>query len=238
MRSEIEEQRERLVKELHDRSKPIGDYPLQSYLGSPYPVLGVSTPAMKSILSEFFTSHRDLPIAHLNKLADSLWKAKTFEEKILGIGLLNRFHGILDEHTWKMLDGWIQDAKGWALCDSLGSGPISSMLKDDRARFHDVLKWAGSENFWRRRISTYALRDLVYTKDLKQPFELLEKLLYDEEFWVQRAVGTWLRECWKRDRKRTETFLLKHAKGLPRVTITVATERAPKQFRERLRKLR
>jgi 3-methyladenine DNA glycosylase AlkD len=237
MRSEIEGQRQHLIKELHDRGKPTRDFPLQSYLGSPYPVLGVSTPAMKSILSEFFNSYRDLPITHLNRLADSLWKGKTFEEKALGIGLLNRSHRILDEHTWKMLDGWIEDAKGWALCDSLGSDPISSMLKDDRARFHDVLKWARSHNFWRRRISTYSLRDLVYTKDLKQPFKLLEKLLYDEEFWVQRAVGTWLRECWKRDRKKTEAFLLKHAKG-PRVTITVATERAPKQFRERLRKLR
>ena len=79
---------------------------------------------------------------------------------------------------------------------------------------------------------------MVYAKDLKRPFALLEKLLYDEEFWVQRAVGTWLRECWKRDNRKTERFLLKHAKGLPRVTITVATERAPKHFREKLRSIR
>src|SRR5436309_8155725 len=53
---------------------------------------------------------------------------------------------------------------------------------------------------------------------------------------VQRAVGTWLRESWKKDRERTAAFLRAHARGLPPVTITVATERAPKAFREKLRR--
>ncbi|MGQ0796258.1 MAG: DNA alkylation repair protein, partial [Methanobacteriota archaeon] len=67
-------------------------------------------------------------------------------------------------------------------------------------------------------------------------FRLLEPLLRDEAFWVQRAVGTWLRELWKRDRRRTEAFLRKHVRGLPPVVITVATERAPKSFRDELRR--
>lgn len=238
MRSGIEEQRAALVKELHKHSKPRGDFPLQAYLGSPYPVLGLSTPRIRKIIAEFAKAHHDLPITRLNALASSLWKGATFEEKILAIGLLNRFHKILDERTWRMMDAWVEQAKGWALCDSLGSGPISTMLNKDRSKFRDVLKWTSANNFWRRRISAYALRDMVYEKSLKQPFTLLEKLLYDEEFWVRRAVGTWLRECWKRDRKRTQAFLLKHAKGMPRVTTTVATERAPKNFREKLRRIR
>ncbi|HKZ48932.1 MAG TPA: DNA alkylation repair protein [Thermoplasmata archaeon] len=104
------------------------------------------------------------------------------------------------------------------------------------ARFRETLRWARSTNFWRRRIAAYALRAYVFGGELDRPFQLLGKLLYDPEFWVQRAVGTWLRECWKKDRRRTEAFLRKHAKGLPRVTITVATERAPKAFREELRR--
>src|SRR6267378_7713583 len=74
--------------------------------------------------------------------------------------------------------------------------------------------------------------------DLDKPFDLLERLLYDKEFWVQRAVGTWLRECWKEDRRRTAAFLREHVRGLPRVVITVATERAPKSFRDELREAR
>jgi len=190
MRSEIEKQRLTLVQELEKHRKPPGDFPLQSYLGSPYPVVGLSTPTIRRILSDFVKSNGGLSISHVNRLSNSLWKGKTFEEKIVAIGLLNRFHRILDQHTWRIMDSWIEQAKGWALCDSLGSGPISTMLQQDRTNFRDVLKWTRAENFWRRRISTYALRSLVHDKDLKQPFVVLEKLLYDDEFWVQRAVGT------------------------------------------------
>jgi len=238
MRSAIEVQRAALVHELHKHRKPQGDFPLQSYLRSPYPVLGLCTPTIRKIKGDFAKAHHDLSTTHLNALAKSLWKDKTFEEKILAIGLLNRFHRTLNRRTWRMMDSWIEQAQGWALCDSLGSGPISTMLHKDGSKFRDVFSWTRAENFWRRRISTYALRDLVYRKDLKRPSVVLERLLYDEEFWVQRAVGTWLRECWKRDRRKTQSFLLKHAKGMPRITITVATERTSKSFREKLRRTR
>src|SRR5437870_2422531 len=111
-----------------------------------------------------------------------------------------------------------------------------SRLPGDRPRCSEVLRWTRSTNIWRRRASTYAMHDLVFAGELDQPFRILEKLLYDDEFWVQRAVGTWLRECWKRDRRRTEAFLRKHIRGLRPVTITVATERAPKALRLDLRR--
>ena len=116
-----------------------------------------------------------------------------------------------------MVDRWVNQASGWALCDDLGSGPISAMLHKDSSRSDEILRWTKSENFWRRRITLYALRDFVFAKELDFPFVVLERLLYDEESWVQRAVGTWLRECWRKDRKRTEEFLLKNSKGLPKV---------------------
>jgi len=104
MRSKIEEQRGALVQELHKHRKPAGDFPLQSYLGSPHPVLGLSRPTMRRISSNFVKAHSDLSISHVNKLANSLWKGRTFEEKILAISILNRFHRVLDEHTWRRMD--------------------------------------------------------------------------------------------------------------------------------------
>ena len=110
------------------------------------------------------------------------------------------------------------------------------MVYAKTARFRDLVRWTRTKNLWRRRASTYALHRFVRRGELDKPFQLLEKLLYDDEFWVQRAVGTWLRECWKIDRPRTEAFLRAHVSGLPRIVISVATERAPKAFREELRR--
>jgi len=211
---------------------------LQSYLGSPYPVLGLSTPQMRTVMNANQSQFVQIGVKDLNVLSELLWAGHTFEEKVAAIIVFGRCAEHLDAESWSIMNRWIDQAVGWALCDSLGSGPISSVLHRNPKRFSEVLKWTRSANKWRRRISAYAMNDFVRMGELERPYALLEKLLYDEEFWVQRAVGTWLRECWKKDRAKTETFLLEHVKGLPRVVITVATERAPEDFREELRRKR
>jgi len=211
---------------------------LQAYLGSPVPVLGLSAPTTRTILREFAKRNRRLTPNEVNALAAALWNGPVLEEKALAIALLGRYEKVLDDESWDLTDRWVDAATGWALSDSLASGPIAGMLYAKPARFREVVRWTRAKNMWRRRASTYALHRFVRAGDLDKPFDLLERLLCDKEFWVQRAVGTWLRECWKEDRRRTAAFLREHVRGLPRVVITVATERAPKSFRDELREAR
>jgi len=191
---------------------------------------------MRAILVTFAKDHRTLTTAEVNALAAALWADPLFEENSLGILLLSRYEKILDDDSWKLADHWVDEATGWGLSDGLAAGPIAGMVYAKTARFRDLVRWTRTKNLWRRRASTYALHRFVRRGELDKPFQLLEKLLYDDEFWVQRAVGTWLRECWKIDRPRTEAFLRAHVSGLPRIVISVATERAPKAFREELRR--
>jgi len=227
--------RRELVGSIRRLGRPQGDLRAQKYLGSPYAVLGLSSPEMKGIVSAFVRAHRTLDPTTVNALADSLWRGQVLEEMWAGIVILSLYHKRWDEASWRLVDRWVDDAVGWGLCDALALGPIADMVYGEPDRFRDVLRWTRSKNFWRRRISTYAMRAFVRAGELDKPFELLERLLYDPEFWVQRAVGTWLRECWKKDERRTAAFLRNHARGLPPVTVPVATERAPKAFRQELR---
>jgi 3-methyladenine DNA glycosylase AlkD len=192
---------------------------------------------MRTILAAFRREHRDVTVAQVNALAAAVWRGTTFEEKALAILMMDGHARILDDASWRLLNSWVDDCVGWGMCDSIGAGPIAGMVYARPSLFRDLLRWASSENHWRRRIALYALHDFVSAKELNKPFELIEKLVYDEEFWVQRAVGTWLRECWKRDRVRTEAFLVSHASGLPAIVVTVATERSPVYFRRKLRSL-
>jgi len=234
----VEALRSSIVRDLKSYGTPGGNPRLQAYLGSPYPVFGMSTPQMREVTKTNEKVFKQMNVKELNALSELLWGGSTFEEKSFAISLLDSRSEELDDESWSIANRWIEQAQGWALCDSLGSGPISAMLRRDLSRFKEVLEWTTSTNLWRRRISTYAMRDFVFAGELERPFTLLSRLLLDKEFWVQRAVGTWLRECWKKDRLKTETFLLRHVRGLPRVVITVATERAPKTFREELRRKR
>jgi 3-methyladenine DNA glycosylase AlkD len=236
MRFEVESVRGELVDRLHSHARSDPDGKLRAYVGSPVPVLGLSMGEIRGIAAEFKKAWRDLSIADLNELLSRLWSGSTYEEKVLATILMDRYARRLDKRTWRLVDSWVDQATGWALSDGLASGPIAKMLHEEPARFQQVLRWTKAKSFWRRRAATYALHDFVLAGELDRPFRLLERLLEDDEFWVQRAVGTWLRECWKQDRGRTERFLRAHRARLPPVTITVATERAPKTFREELRR--
>lgn len=228
-------ERERIATSLRTAAKPGTWEKLQAYLGSPVPVLGLTTPQLREAHKAFAKDHPDLTSADVNALAAAIWQSPTWEEKIFAIGLLDHHRDLLDEASWALADSWVDTATGWALSDGLAAGPVSFMIHSRPKRFAEILRWTQADNYWRRRASTYALNEFVRAGELDKPFRLLERLLYDEEFWVQRAVGTWLRESWKQDAKRTEAFLLAHSPGLPPVTVTVATERSSKAFREKLR---
>jgi len=238
MELDVRAAKQEIVGQLRKAPRVASPEDLQSYVGSPVPVLGLSVPTMRAIVGGFAKDHKALTAAELNALVAEIWSGPTFEEKSVAILLMGRYEKILDADSWKLAEEWVDTATGWGLSDALASGPIAGMVYAKRLRVRDLLRWTRAKNLWRRRASTYALHRFVRAGELDKPFELLEKLLNDNEFWVQRAVGTWLRECWKKDRRRTEAFLRKHARGLPRVVISVATERASKSFREELRRQR
>jgi len=227
-----------MVEEIRRLGTPGGNPDLQKYAGSPYPVLGLSTPQLRGIMTTFARAHHGLTGTEVNALAGALWSGPALEEKGLAIFVLNRYSRALDDRSWRMVDSWVDEAIGWALCDALGSGPVATIVYREPRRFRELVRWTRARTIWRRRSATYALRAFVRAGELDRPFELLAHLVDDPEFWVQRAVGTWLRECWKKNRRRTEAFLREHVHGLPPVVITVATERASTSFREELRRHR
>jgi 3-methyladenine DNA glycosylase AlkD len=231
-----EGERRRVLRELRARTGSSGIASLRTYLGSPVPVLGVSVPDLRAVASAVARRLGGRSRAEARKLVRLLWEGTSFEEKEVAIELLGRPPLVEDELTWRLGAGWVDTATGWALSDSLASGPLATQVAAHPARFAELLRWTRSKNIWRRRASTYALRAWVRAGELDRPFEILTRLRGDRERWVQRAVGTWLRECWKRDPARTERFLRREVRHLAPVTITVATERAPKRLREELRR--
>src|SRR5207244_8601948 len=73
--------RNHLVQELRKAPKASAPADLQSYVGSPVPVLGLSMPTMRAILVAFAKDRRTLTAAEVNALAAALWADPLFEEK-------------------------------------------------------------------------------------------------------------------------------------------------------------
>ncbi|HTP55385.1 MAG TPA: DNA alkylation repair protein [Thermoplasmata archaeon] len=212
-------------------------FDLRAYLGAPAPVLGVSAPALERIARAILRPPNPLPDGLLLPLARRLWRGATYDERALAIVLLHRSRAGRTPAAWTTASVWVDRATGWGLCDALAGGPIATMVAERPPRLRELIGWSRSSNPWRRRAALYALNRLVRSGNLDGPFRVIDRLREDPEFWVQRAVGTWLRECWKQDEARTRRYLERHAARLPPVALTVATERAPASLRARLRRL-
>lgn len=226
-----------LRRQLRAASRPSSGSDARSYLGSPVPVLEVRSPDVRRIASDFCRGHRDLDLATVWNVAEALWRGRWFEERILAVELLRRWVRLLDDDAWRTLDRWVDDVSGWGLTDALAGGLLGPLVLGHPERIRDLARWGRSPNPWRRRASLYALSRTVRSGELGPAFRLIDPLRADPDRWVQRAVGTWLRECWKVDTARTERYLTRRSADIAPVALTVALERATTEQRARLRTL-
>ena len=110
----------------------------------------------------------------------------------------------------------------WDLVDLAAPHVVGGYLFD---RPRDVLyELAASANPWERRTAITATWFFIRQDDLDDTFEIGKILVDDDHHFVQTAVGGWLREAGKRDRKRLEAFLDQHAATMPRTTLRFAIE--------------
>jgi 3-methyladenine DNA glycosylase AlkD len=62
--------------------------------------------------------------------------------------------------------------------------------------------------------------------------EIARLLLHDSHDLIHKAVGGWVREAGKQDRKKLFAFLDRHAATMPRVTLRFAIEHLDAAQRE------
>jgi 3-methyladenine DNA glycosylase AlkD len=118
----------------------------------------------------------------------------------------------------------------WDLVDRSAPYVVGGYLSD---KPRDVLyELARSQVLWERRTAIVSTYYFIRQGDLDDTFKIAEILAHDEQDLVQKAVGGWVREAGKKDRKRLLSFLNKYAASLPRTTLRYAIEHLEKKERD------
>jgi 3-methyladenine DNA glycosylase AlkD len=229
---------EALRRPLGAVARPAPAIDLRTYLRSPLPVLSVPMGALRRLVADRLRVAPPRDEAELLRAVRRLWAGPVFEDRMVAILLLDRYARRLTEVGWRAVDRCVTGATGWALSDTLAAGPVARLVERSPRRWSLVFGWARSPDPWRRRAALYAQARRVRAGTIDGPLRLLHALHADPDPWVQRAVGTWLRACREVDRTRVDRFLWSHAGALAPVTISVATEKAPRRFRRALRRRR
>ena len=146
------------------------------------------------------------------------WKARnkktSLEEK------KEVYKAYMDNHKW------IDD---WGLVDRAAPYVVGGYLYDkDRKPLYDL---ATSKNPMERRTAIVSTYYFIRKNDLEDTFNIAEILINDQDEYVQKAVGSWIREAGKRDKEKLKHFLNKYASTMPRITLRYAIEKFDKELR-------
>ena len=176
----------------------------KSYQKSVWRHWGVPLPMMDRAIRETLPG---VPQDQRIGLAARLWREPVWDLKIVAGRILADKTTPVSEQLWQFVLERMPELDGWAVADNLAPVAARCLLADPR-RLDAVETWVDSGHLWTRRAAL--VFTLPWTKDGRDPERMLRwaaRLAADPEWFIQKAIGWWLRELSKRDPARVERFL-------------------------------
>lgn len=241
----------RILKEVEERliNIPLGSRPskwkAEDYVGSglsSLKYLNLKIPRVRSAFKEPF-SFSTKPKEAQWKIWDYIWSNSKYFEVMLGASHFASSRPV--EELYKnrnTLIKWVNRVDNWAHSDELSS-IYSKLLEYDQSSLLPTFeKWNRSKNPWCKRQSMVGLlyysRCRKQTPDVKLILRFVDRHINDDHYYVQKAVGWTLRECWNVYPEATFKYLCKNAKRIPSGGWTAATEKLSKRDKLKILSLR
>ncbi len=191
------------------------------YQKSPWDHWGVALPGMDVAIRGTLG---DISQEDAVELSRRLWREPVWDLKIAAARILARKSIEPDCKVWGFVTERLADPDGWAVADNLAS-VASRCLIEDPGRLDVVEAWIENPHLWTRRAALVST--LPWAKGERDPERMLgwaARLADDPEWFIQKAVGWWLRELSKRDPQRVRRFLTEYGQKLTGVAKREATK--------------
>jgi len=148
-------------------------------------------------------------------LASGLWQTNVHEGRIAAAKLLTQARLRPDDTAaWDLIQSWVPDFDAWAIADHASIAGQKRLVADPM-RLDAVESWTTSDHMWTRRAAL--VMTLPWTKqNHPKPAEEAARdrilgwaaaYVTDHEWFIQKAVGWWLRDLAKHDAPRVQAFL-------------------------------
>lgn len=188
---------------------------MQAYHKAKRRYLGLSNPQINDLTKAWRT---ETDAAQRVEIADGLWQTDIYEARLAAAKLLTQARIRPDDApAWRLIASWCPDFDSWAIADHACMAGQKRPVADP-TRLDEVEGWITSEHMWTRRAAFVST--LPWTKqNHPKPAELATRdrilgwaatLTTDHNWFIQKAIGWWLRELSKHDADRTRAFVVAH----------------------------
>jgi 3-methyladenine DNA glycosylase AlkD len=220
-----------LRKALSAVAEPERAEPMQAYMKSQMPYLGVPTPARRKVCRALFAGV-DLPTAPAWRRAVlGLWRdARYREERYAAIDLTEsrHFEAFQDMAALPMYEEMIVTGAWWDYVDTIAGHRLGLLLRRyPRDMRKEMLAWSRSGDLWKRRSAILCQLTLKEKTDLDLLYATIEPALASKGFFLRKAIGWALRQYAWTDPREVDRYV--RARG---------AELSPLSRREALRNAR
>lgn len=195
---------------------------------------GVSAPKCEQLVK---TVSKGLDQKELLSLAEALWMTNLFDPMMCAAKIMSLTRLKPSTEVWTTVKNFLLQVDGWALEDSLAHVAWKCILADKNL-LKDLEKWTTHPDFWMRRATlVYTLPFAKPGKDPELMLEWASSYSNDSEWFIQKAIGWWLRVLGEHNPERVLRFLQGHWPQLKTVAKTEATRKLPKEFQMKAKSL-
>ena len=199
------------LQELEALADPAKAAEMLAYHKAPRRYLGVSVPQITELADGWRATRT---VEERVALADALWQTDIHEARVAAAKLLRQARMRPDEAAWALICSWVPQFDAWAIADHACDAGQRRLLADP-SRVETVESWTTSEHMWSRRAALVITLPWAKMNFLKpQDLEIRERVLgwaasyvTDRDWFIQKAVGWWLRSLSLHDPGRVRAFL-------------------------------
>jgi len=182
--------------------------------------------------------HDDMTIDDYLDLGDELVTSGKFEEIAYAIHFLAAQREHYSTEVMNRIGHWFElGIANWGSTDVLCMLVLLHFLNDKIIGSEKLQEWSTSTSQWQRRAVPVTFVHVVKTGfEPNFIWPVIEPLMLDESEYVQKGLGTLLRELWKKNPAQTEDYLLRWKDECGRLIIRYATEKMDKERRKQFRR--
>jgi len=171
-------------------------------------------------------------------LGDKLVSTGKYEEASFALVFLAAMKDRLTADHFERIGNWLENGiVNWGHTDVLSGLVLSYFITKKIIEIESFKEWTKSASKWKRRSVPVTLIDaLKLDIPLERMLAVIEPLMPDNDKFVQKGLGWFLREAWKKYPEKTEDFLLKWKDSCGRTIIQYATEKMDREYKSRFKK--
>ena len=207
------------LNELQAQANPARAEEMRRYHKAERVYIGLTNPQINALAQDW---REALDVPGRVALADALWQSNIFEARLTAAKLLTQARLRPDDSAaWTLITSWTPDFDSWAIADHVSMAAQKRLIADP-TRLDEVETWITSDHLWTRRAALVST--LPWTKqNHPKPDELAARdrilgwaatLVPDHRWFIQKAIGSWLRDLSKHDPDRTNAFIEAHGDAM------------------------